>query len=357
MFAELFLAAAFQIGPFYEQKPGYAAVRPFYSREGEDTDVLWPLFTSHRHWWRFAYVLNGYSHADGQSQFTAFPFWWHGNDRDTGGYCGLFPVYGNHPHLAMMYDLDFALWPVWMRYRTPRPSNGELMVSNVILFPFFHWRSDGSWGVWPLCGLGRRRESDHRYALWPFFTWANYREDRDTAGAGRSMMLWPLFGSVSRQRESQSSFIPPFFSYVRTDCSSRWRMPWPLVEVENGCRRRRISVFPFYESVENFGYGDGKRESGVKRFGWRLVELYDGESRVFPFWKSSEDHIRLWPFWEKKLSPDGSSESRSLSLFPVKWVPAVDRNWAKFWTFYEKRQNPCYSDHSLFWGLIRWRSR
>lgn len=357
MFVKLLLAAAFQIGPFYEQKPGYAAVRPFFSREAETTDVVWPLFTHHRDWWRFAYVLNGYGQEDGQSQFTAFPFWWHGNDRDSGGYAGLFPFFGTHPHVAMAYDLEFALWPAWMRYRTPRPSAGEWMTSNVVLFPFFHWRSDGSWGAWPLCGYGKQRESDHRYVLWPFFTWASYRQDRDTAGAGNSSMIWPICGSVSRERELQVSVLPPFFSYARTGSAVRWRMPWPLVEVERGRKRSRTSVFPFWESVSNYRYSaDGGCDSSVTRFGWRLVELYDDETRVFPFWKSSRDHFRLWPLWETYSSGDGASESRSLALFPVKWVPAVDRNWAKFWTFYECRRNPCYTEHSLFWGLVNWRS-
>ena len=358
MFVKLFLAAAFQVGPFYEQKSDYVAVRPFYSREAETTDVVWPLFTSHRDWWRFAYILNDYEQDDGQSQFTFFPFWWHGNDRNSGEYAGIFPFFGTHPHVAMMYDLDFAMWPAWMRYRTPRALTREWMTSNVVLFPFFHWRSDGSWGVWPVCGYGKQRESDHRYILWPFFTWAAYRQDRDTAGAGYSSMIWPICGSVSRERELQVSVLPPFFSYARTDSALRWRMPWPFVEVERGRKRDRTSIFPFYESVENYRYAaDGERDSSVTRFGWRLVEFYDDETRVFPFWKSSRSHFRLWPLWETFSSEDGASESRALALFPIKWVPAVDRNWAKFWTLYERRQNPCYTDHSLFWGLVNWRSR
>ena len=356
MFAELLLAAAFQVGPFYEQKPGFAAVRPFYSHEDGVTDVVWPLFTRHRDWWRFAYILNNYEQPDGQSQFTFFPFWWHGEDRRDGGYAGLFPLWGRHPHIAMLYDFEYALWPLWMRYRTPRSDSGERMTSNVVLFPFFHWRSDGSWGVWPVCGLGKQRESDHRYALWPFFTWAAYREDRDTAGEGLSMMMWPICASVKRERETQVSVLPPFFSYAETDCAVRWRLPWPLVEVEKSRKRDRLSIFPFYESVENYGYGSRERVSGVKRFGWRLVELYDDEIRVFPFWKSSGDHFRLWPLWEETSNGDGSSQARALSLFPVRWVPAVDRNWAKFWTFYERKTNPCYTDHSLLWGIVRWRS-
>ena len=151
--------------------------------------------------------------------------------------------------------------------------------------------------------------------------------------------------------------LPPLFSYAETGSARRWRLPWPLLEVEKGRRRERLSVFPFYESVEDFKYADGERAGGVKRFGWKLVELYDDETRVFPFWKRSDGHFRLWPFWEEVSNGDGSSEARALSLFPVRWVPAVDRNWAKFWTFYGRKKNPCYTDHSLFWGIIKWRGR
>ena len=46
--------------------------------------------------------------------------------------------------------------------------------------------------------------------MWPVATWATYRDDRDTAGEGYSWMLWPLYGQVRRERESQDLFLPPF---------------------------------------------------------------------------------------------------------------------------------------------------
>ena len=50
------------------------------------------------------------------------------------------------------------------------------------------------------------------------------------------------------------------------------------------------------------------------------------------------------------------ARGRFLALMPIRWVPPVDRNWAKFWTFYENESTPLYTDHSLLWGLIRWRT-
>lgn len=372
LLGNLLLAAAFQVGPFYQQRPAEdaAALRPFWSCEGETTDVLWPLFTSHRDWWRFLFFTH-YQSNDKGYQFDLMPFFWCGASPDP--YWGLFPLWGSHPHFLLMHDLDFALWPVWMRYSMPRPQEKRMMTTNSVLWPFVHWRDDGSWGVWPLYVCNRQRESWHQTALWPIVTWASYEADRDTAGAGSSWMLWPLFGGVSREREDQWLFLPPFFSLANVWSASRsesamepemrLRCPWPFIEFEATARRERLSIWPIYERVELKSYGaeDGglrAQDSRVMRIGWKLVELYDDETRVFPFWVSRKDdsYFRLWPFWESAEGRDGVRRGRFLSLFPIRHVPAVDRNWAKFWTFYENARAADHTDHSLFWGIIRWRT-
>ena len=380
MLADLLLAAAFQVLPFYQQKPAedYYAVRPFYSAEAETTDVLWPVFTAHRDWWRFCYFVNWQEQAETDGyQFTVVPFWFSGRDPASGPYWGFFPFYGEHPHVGMMYDFTFALWPLWHRYRMPRAvyRDGkraqEWLTSNAVLFPFVSWRSDGAWSAWPFYGVNYQRESDHRYALWPLVTWASYRDDRDTAGEGYSWTVLPLYGRVRRRYETQDLFLPPFFSVATTWSkrpqtsdepvrsgpeSLRIRAPWPLFEYEASPKRTRLSVWPLYEHVYDYEYATGKETGRVRRFGWKLVELYDDETRVFPFWTSGRDHFRLWPLWESETKKDGRTEGRFLALFPIRWVPAVDRNWSKFWTFYENTSCPVYTDHTLFWGLIRWRT-
>ena len=369
MLGSLLAAAAFQVGPFYQQKQDYWAFRPVVSQEADVTDVLWPVFTMHRDWWRFCYVMNWHDYPDTDGyQFTLLPIWFNGRDQEKGSYWGLFPLYGGHPHIAMLYDLKFALWPLWHSYRMPR--GREWLTTHSVLFPLFSWRSDGAWSFWPVYGVNYQRESDHRYFLWPVATWANYREDRDTAGEGWSWMFWPLYGQVRRARESQDMFLPPFFSYARSwsrrgrggdipeDAeadSVRVRAPWPLFEYERTPSRWRISFWPFYERSVNLDYSGGDESGRVTRFGWKLVELYDDETRVIPFWASGRSHFRLWPFWETEEEKD-VTRLRTLSLFPIRWVPAVDRNWAKYWTFYENESCPLYTDHSLLWGIIRWRT-
>ena len=370
MISAFIFATAFQVLPFYQQDPAhdFYALRPFWSREGETTDVLWPLFTSHRDWWRFAFLAHGQTAGDGGYQFEILPVWWNGKEgeRGTGNgereagdgtYWGLFPLYGRHPHVLMMYDWRFCLWPLWMRYRTPRPKEKRWMTTNAVLFPFVHWRDDGSWGFWPLYMFAHNRADDHTSVLWPIWNWKTSFADRDTGGAGTSWMLWPLIGRVARERENQWLFLPPLFSCAETKDGWRGRFPWPLVEVERFAKRSRTSVFPLYERIENFRYFDGAKEDEIWRFGWRLVELLPDETRVFPFWVSRKDgsYFRLWPLWESSRAADGTRRGRFLSLFPIRWVPAVDRNWAKFWTFYEREAAPgAATRHSLLWGLVRW---
>ncbi len=359
MLASLLFAAAFEVLPFYEQKPeaDYYAVRPLWSTESTVTDVLWPVFTCHRDWWRFCYLVNWqrYAETNGGYQFSILPIWFNGRDKGGDDYWGFFPLYGEHPHIAMLDDFKFGLWPLWHQYTRPR--GRERLTTNSVLFPFVSWRSDGAWSVWPLYGVNHQRESDHRYALWPLVTWASYREDRDTAGAGHSWMVFPLYAHVDRAREKQHSFLPPFFSFATTPQSRRIRCPWPFFEFEESPSRSRLSVWPFYERTIDYTYRahERKETARVTRFGWKLVEIYDDETRVFPFYAAGRNHFRLWPFWESETKGD-VTEGRFLSIFPIRWVPAVDRNWAKFWTLYENRSYPSHTDHSLFWGIIRWRT-
>ena len=242
------------------------------------------------------------------------------------------------------------------------------MTTNAVLFPLFSWHDDGSWGFWPLYGINHQRESDHQYALWPIVTWASYREERDTPGEGWSWMFWPLYGQVRRARESQDLFLPPFFSWTETRSKSwaargnsapevRLRCPWPIFEWESNSCRERISVWPLYERVDWRTYDDKDDAGSVMRFGWKLVELYDDETRVFPFWTSRPDgsYFRLWPFWESETK-NGVTKSRLLALFPIRWVPAIERSWSKFWTFYENESDATGTNHSLLWGIIRWRT-
>ena len=143
MLSELLLASAIQIGPFWQHdEKGSAALRPLWSTTAETTDVLWPVFTAHRDWWRCCFVAH-YMTNDAGWQFSLLPLWWNGSDRRRGEegaepepYWGLFPLWGTHPHFLALYDFDFALWPLYHAYSTPRPGEDRMMRSHsFVLIP------------------------------------------------------------------------------------------------------------------------------------------------------------------------------------------------------------------------------
>ncbi len=389
-------------GPFFEYKKvrpypfgdrfredelqTFWAFRPFYSRVHDrksgalTQDFIWPLGTWHGSydsaWYRALIAYGDYRDDDPSWSFNVFPLWFSGTDRTGEDYWGLFPLYGNHPHVLFMDDWQFFLWPVWQTYTV------KDVRSRSVLWPIVTWRDDprSGVGVWPLYGNATLRESEHSYALWPIATWASYREDRDTSGAGYSWMFFPVCGSVNRARERQLMFLPPFFSYAETDSAKRWRLPWPFIEILKSGERDRICVLPFYESVDGYSYYDkksgAKAQERTRRYGWYLVEdstieterVVETRFTVFPFWTSEKRYAkkkdgslvethsykRIWPFWCSE-TVNGKNRQRILELNPIRHSEGIERNWAPFWTFWSCEDRPNgRTKHSVFWNLATW---
>lgn len=387
------LVSNWHVGPFFEYRraePGDAtfwALRPFYSQVRDPAsrtsanDALWPLFTYRDHadaaWWRALLFAYGDTRGTEPSwSFNLFPFWSSGADRQGTGYWGFFPFYGRHLHVLLMEDWHYVLWPFWHTYEV------KGVRSHAVCWPFVTWRDEprAGVGVWPLYGVARQRESTHHYALWPLVTWAAYDEDRDTSGAGTSWWVLPFYGEVRRARESQTMVLPPFFSYTETDAARRWRLPWPLFDWERSAVRDRLSVWPFWEQVRGYAYGTRAEEERTWRVGWKLVEnteLTTDRTRevrfnFFPFftwerrWRKAEapqggetlqtSYLRIWPFWSSE-TVDGRTRSRTLELMPFRHGEGIERNWAPFWSLWEKDERPDgRTRHSLLWNFISWQS-
>ena len=367
------------------------AFRPFYAQvrapETTERDFLWPIATCHSRedalWWRAFFIAYG-DDREGREpswSFNLLPIFFCGSDRLDRGYWGLFPLYGTHPHFLLMDDWRFVLWPLWMDYDVKNVHHGA------VLWPIVTWKENdtATVGVWPIFSHARLRESDHWYALWPLATWARYDEDRDTSGAGYSWMFWPLCGHVSRARETQYLFLPPFFSYTQTPHVRRWRLPWPLVDVELGSRRNRISVWPFYEHLDGFPYTSADTppdartpDERTRRYLWLFAEdtelttdtTHETRFSIFPFWtyerrqakgkdgvwRETSSFLRIWPFWRSETE-HGRTRRRVLDLVPIRHAEGLDRNWSPFWTFWTSESlRGGSTDHSLLWNIITWTS-
>ena len=376
------VVSRFRFGPLFEYRATreggtFWALRPFYSRVTDpvsDTrvaDVVWPLGTFHRDreqsWWRMLLAYgsdNDINSDDAAWKAALFPIWFQGSSRKGEDYWALFPLYGHLPHVLLMDDIDFLLFPLYLNYEVNHVER------DYYLWPIFSRMGDDPGvkrtGVFPLYGRTERRESKHLYAFWPFWTSAVYGGERNP---GSSWMLFPLYGRVNREKEKQWLVVPPFFSHATTDVSERWRMPWPFVETVTTPTARKRSYWPFY--------GDLEREDELRWYAvWPLIEHFNlttkgrrtERSRFFPFYVGetvyekdesgkeveAERYTRLWPFYARESSPVGS-HLRTLEFSLIRYSGGIERNWAPFWTLYERIEQEGEVSHDALWGLLQYR--
>lgn len=373
-----------RVGPLFEysrtrEGGTFWALRPLVARVNDPvsdaavTDVVWPLGTYHRDreqmWWRAALAYGADSNlADDAGAWKAalFPLYFQGRTRQGEDYWALFPIYGHIPHVLLMEDIDFTLFPLYLNYEV------KGVEREYFLWPVFS-RVAGdegrlsSFGVFPLYGEVTRREAKHQYLFWPFWTEAVYGGDRNP---GESWMVLPLYGEVRREKERQTMVLPPFFSHTKTDSAERWRLPWPFVETVRTPEQRKRSFWPFYGDVER---EDERRWYAV----WPLIEHFNltsrggrtERSRFFPFYvdetvyrktadggeRAAERYTRLWPFGVREAS-DAGSRLRVFEFNPIRHSGAIERNWAPFWTLYERTERGGEVTHDALWGLFQLRA-
>jgi hypothetical protein len=377
------VVSRFRIGPLFEYSATreggtFWALRPFYSRVSDPvsdtrvTDAAWPLGTSHRNheqqWWRMLLAYgsdNDVGREESAWKAALFPLYFQGRTRHGEDYWALFPVYGHLPHVLLMDDIDFVLFPLYMDYRVNR-MEFEYYLWPIILRSAVEPGVTRT-GVFPLYGQTQRHDTRHRFAFWPFWTSAVYSNPRNT---GSSWMLFPLAGSVNRAKEKQRLFLPPFFSHATTDAAERWRLPWPFYETVTTATSQKRSYWPFY--------GDAHNEDGRRWYAaWPLIEHFtlkhkggrEERSRFFPFYlkatnyrsdsagaeQVSETYTRAWPFFARQTTPEGSHLS-VLELSLIRYSGGIERNWAPFWTLYERIEQGSEVVHDALWGLLQYRT-
>ena len=377
------VVSRFRLGPFFEYRATrdggtFWALRPFYSRltdpvsDTQVSDVVWPLGTCHRTheqlWWRalLAYGADSdVSRDDSAWSAALFPLYFQGRTRQGEDYWALFPVYGHLPHVLLMDDINFTLFPLYLNYEVNHVER------EYYLWPIFSRMGDDPdvkrTGVFPVFGQTKRPESRNTYCFWPFWTSAVYDSPRNP---GSSWMLFPLAGSVDREKEKQWLFLPPFFSHATTADAERWRMPWPFYETVTTKTSEKRSYWPFY----------GDKTSEDEQHCYAVWPLYDSftlkgkkgreeRSRFFPFYMKdtlyqndqagveqvAETYTRVWPFYARKSSPEGS-HLRALELSLIRYSGGIERNWAPFWTFYERIEQKNEIAHDALWGLLKHRA-
>jgi len=357
------IVSRLRIGPFYERRKmsdgsHFYALRPFYSHssdpeEREDvTDVAWPLATGHwnqtQFWWRcllaFGNDLDVSNEASGY-QCGVYPFWLNGRSRQGEDYWSLFPVYGHVPEfLGLMSDIDFVLFPAYLHYKVAG--------------------KERDYYLWPFIGANENRLDKSSYLFWPFWTQSTYKEA--APNPGDAWMFFPVAGRVDRKKEQQGMAVPPFFTWAKTDKRERWHMPWPFLQIDNSDVERKRIFWPFYGQALGedrtfysggwilFTYED-MRLAGQRFERTRLFPFYVHETRYAKDNNGQEfardDYLRVWPFFTRQRTPR-YSHVRTLELNPIRYAGGIERNWAPFWTFYERSETAEGVEHEALWGII-----
>lgn len=376
------------IGPLLErqQTPDATVVQalhPVVSRartaDGErtQTEWLWPLGISRivntqRYTRVFTVLAQDFDTTDARSRwrFWAFPFLFMGRDAQGDRYGALFPI-GGRLNEFMGYDRTwFVLFPLYANCLRDDVRTHE------VLWPIISRSKGGTvdrWRVFPLYGISRRGDTQmHRFILWPFWTDARYR-DPDYQGYG--YVLFPLWGRINTTGDQTWMVAPPLFRYSKRDHGRRTELhcPYPFVQISRGGPDKTY-VWPLW----------GRKRDGDTRSGFALwplithrtvVRTAETFSRwmVLPFWQA-ESRIAHAPATDttgvtarvtaryRKLWPLGSyrregaeARLRIFDLWPFKYTPGIERNWAPLWSLYTHARSGAFREDELLWGLFRWR--
>ncbi len=385
--------AHFRLGPFFEwgSRDGEGmtrlAIRPFYAweqsevhPEDKDMDVLWPL--SHFAWrgdafhWRVLMTFWRERDVTGRRSmdysFTMPPVWVHGRYQEK-NYWGLFPIYGRMPHFLFLEDVQWGMFPGWLRYKT---GGSRGVYRDYFLWPFFSLKYDADktrWALWPLYGTRHEPGYDARYVLWPFWNDRTFHSERPKHN-GYAWMLWPLYERTVADTEQGWGVLPPFFRSTRTtDGAHLIRAPWPLFERYTD---RKESTWKFWRFW-------GMTHRGTRAGWWFMYPITVSQRqetrnlrvekfRIWPFYvneaayevteegeRLESSYFKIWPFYMSSYHENEGLKRRVLELFPIRDVAAIERNWAPFWTLYTARQRVGEDEilHELFWGLIWWRTK
>jgi hypothetical protein len=415
------------LGPLYyeENTPSreVTAVSPLWSRTDDlgtgfaEVDVLYPLFTYDRfgeeYRYQFFQVLSFFGGHASQtdtnfSRFTLFPFYFQQRSSvPEKNYTAVWPFYGHLKHRFFRSQIEFALWPAYVKTVRSARAAPEIQPDEFIapvyrffqvrrqnvttynfLAPLFHVRVGPGltgWQAWPLIG------AEHKKTM----SWTNsWGEVQSEGGYEKFFALWPLFfkdriGIGTTNEEHQLSVLP-LFSSLRSPLRDSTTAPWPLGITYTVDRARRYREWGAPWPLVVFARGEGKTSSRIfPLFGFAHNESLESDFVLWPLYKYNRLHsapvdrersrilyflysdtiekntesgqarrrVDFWPFFTYKRDWDGNERWQSFSIFePILPVSkSIERNYSQLWSVVRAERNAATGAHSesLFWNLYR----
>lgn len=377
------------LGPFFERATSddghtLTAVRPLVSRyehpdvERHGMDVLWPLahakgFRDERHVRILLTYYTRFDISDPESRyrFWSLPVYFQGRDVHGDRYLAVFPL-GGRIHEFMGQDrMMFVLFPLYGR------SEINEIVSHNVMWPIVS-RTTGDdvyrFRIFPFYGQSRYRDRyNKKFVMWPFWTSAEWHYPNSQ---GSGYVLFPLYGRIDLTDQQSWLVLPPFFRVSLGTRQNAWLMPWPFFQRRTG-EVDQTSIWPIVGQ---------RRLPGVETrfFLWPIFhqERVDRKNTVIqrmyvlPFYYSDlhrdrpdapppmdldqpvprgtivSNYQKIWPLVSYRREGD-EVRFRMLDLWPRKHTPAIERNYAPFWTLIQNTRVADRSDTEILWGLYR----
>jgi hypothetical protein len=356
-------AGAARLDPFYAdvQTPegSFFAVRPFYSRavtdeQGQVQDFLWPLYSrkEFKNEQSSRTLLFRYKHTfhDGENPARyrnwVLPVWFHGRDANGQRYLSVFPLGGTLNEFLGRDEITYVLFPLYGKSRI-----NDVKTTSVLWPIYSHTRGEGIQRdrVFPLYGKSvLENKYEKKFVLWPFWTSADYFYPGDS---GRSWILFPLCGRANLDKERTLWVVPPLFRFTEGERQSRTWCPWPFFQKVTGPRENRLYFWPIWGEKETH---KSRRAFALWPFLWSLQNEEREATRTrrmaLPVWFSDHlvahpaddvpattvsDYWKIWPLMSY-CREEKTTRFRMLELWPLRNSPPVERNWAPFWTLYQK---------------------
>jgi len=383
--------------------------------DAEEMDFLYPLWTFDRFGdqkrWQFFQIFNQsvgeYQDETIRNRITVFPFYFH--QRSTNpeqNYTALLPLYGRLVNRLYYKEIDFVLWPLWVK--TLREGTVAPTPETEFVAPFFRWREERRVDVTTynlIAPLFHYREGPglKGWQALPFFSWERkdittrtnkWGEEELLPGHRRLTVLWPIFISQDRNlgtpNEEQVRAVLPFFSTLRspyrdsstylwpigltlTDDRARHYKevgaPWPLIVFAHGEGKTTRRVWPLFSHASNaslesafilwpvWKYNAIHAETLDRRRGRILWFLFSNTVEQNKETDEFRRRVDFWPLFTHRKEMDGSTRLQVLApLEPIlPNIDSIERDYSPLWSLWRSEANPQTgaTSQSLLWNLYR----
>ena len=350
------------LGPFfsYASSPKHKlfALRPFFSyeRHGQTTywDIFYPLIwykknSSDTSFCFFPFINIGTNYKE------IFPFFW-GKTKEGEEYGGFFPFYGKMKQRYDRDEIEFILWPLYIR-----SAKDDFHTTHLLwpLFTFTRGHQRQAFKFFPFYGYDiEKGKFEKHYFLWPFFiwqkTWLNTDRPQSYSAA------FPLWVIEKSPVMCSYTFLWPFFRYYCYKDYRHYDFPWPLLGYSQGKTIKSFKLFPLikYENTDHqksvfLFYPLYKYEVEKEKDETIITTYLFFVDRYERRYKNGKVHFKLahfWPFFYYRFDQQGKKVYFP-AILPIE-NPSFERVLAPiFRIYYHEQDNAGNIYTNWFWGF------